>query len=676
MGGRGTRIRMGLATALAALALAAFAPAVALAASSSFTGGPDQYAADMLNDHTPVAVHFSADASGGLAANTTYYLKVRFTVGTSPSGSTNRGFTWNPATQRWVQERESWTLFPTVSTDASGAIGSSSGWVFAKFGDDTKSGQYHVLISLSPTGVSDTFNGSFVPTITVLNAHTNGSWVHNGVATGKAASKRAAISDAASTTVFALQKTEAQLVDDDSDGVVDDEDFGPAGATGDFWMGVPSLTALGVNLNQSVWAPGTGFVSGPADTDLAISAAETVAPTAPGLASGTAGDATASVAWTAATDDTAVSGYYVYRWNAAPLGSAYSPVHSRVATLSALQTTYEDSGLSNGSTYYYEVRAFDAATNVGPRSTTVTVTPAVAQANAVVSPAAPDGEGDWYVTAPTVTITADTSRTALYSFEATPSTWTTYTAPIAVPSGESTLLYRETDGFAMSATQTLNFKVDTSTPTAALSAPVLTVPTSKTRSFGVSWSGADSVSGIASYDVQYRVGASGAWVDWRSGTSDTSAVFSGSAGANYYFRARSRDVAGNVSAWTGIAQSVVPYDQTKAHFSSGWKTTGGSNYYLGSARYSTKKGKSASLSFGGGTLYLVAKTGPSMGKMAVYLGGKRVGTVNLHSSSTKYRQALKLATRAAGSSAKTVKLVNLGVSGHKRVEIDGFAFKN
>ena len=102
-----------------------------------------------------------------------------------------------------------------------------------------------------------------MPTVTVLDPRVNGSWVHNGIATGKADSKRAAVTDVAATTVLSLQKTEMQLVDDDSNGVVDDEQYGPAGATGDFRMGVPTATSLGVNLNQAVWAPGTGFLSVP-----------------------------------------------------------------------------------------------------------------------------------------------------------------------------------------------------------------------------------------------------------------------------------------------------------------------------------------------------------------------------------------------------------------------------
>jgi hypothetical protein len=668
------RIKAGAATLLVliALAVAVIAPASAMAAASTFAGGPDQAPAYVLNDHTPVAVHFTAS---GLATSTTYYVKVRYTVGTSPSGLTNRGYTWNAASKAWVQERDDWTTFPTVTTSASGAITNNAGWVFSKFGDDALAGQYHVMVSLSATGNASTFNSSITPTVTVLDPRTNGSWVHNGVATGKVASTRAAVTDAASSTTLSLQKTEAQGVDDDANGIVDDEDWGPAGATGDFHLGIPSVTALGINLNQTTWIPGNGFISGPADTDLAISAADTVAPSAAGSFSASSHDASASLSWDAATDNADIAGYYVYRWTPVPLGSAYSAVHSRIATLGAGTTAYDDSGLTNGATYLYEVRAFDAAGNVGPRSATGTATPVTAVPTAVVSPAVPDGSNGWYLDSPTVTLTSPGGWTILYSLEASPSTWTTYTVPVVIPNGLTKITFRDTDGVTLSATDSIDFKVDTTEPVATISSPAMSVLASKNRTFNVSWMGADTGSGIDSYDVEYKTSAAGAWTPLRLATQSTSLAFTTDAGANVSFRVRAYDVAGNTGDWSPIATTVVPFDQTKASASSGWKTVKNSNYYLGSARTTTKKGAYTALSFTQGTLYLVTRTGPSMGKLAVYYRGKKVGTVDLHSSKIKYRQSIKILSVPSSAKAYPVKLVNLGVKGHKQVEIDGFSIQ-
>ena len=70
------------------------------------------------------------------------------------------------------------------------------------------------------------------------------------------------------------------------------------------------------------------------------------------------------------------------------------------------------------------------------------------------------------------------------------------------------------------------------------------------RDFEVSWSGTDpGGSGIASYDVQYRVDG-GSWATWIVDSTEESADFAaGQDGKSYEFRARGEDEAGNVEAY-------------------------------------------------------------------------------------------------------------------------------
>ncbi len=93
--------------------------------------------------------------------------------------------------------------------------------------------------------------------------------------------------------------------------------------------------------------------------------ADTTPPSPPtGLTGAAAGSTGANLAWSASTDNVGVTGYIVRR-NGAP-----------IATPAA--TSFTDAGLSAGATYSYTVAARDAAGNISPDSTSVSVTTAIA----------------------------------------------------------------------------------------------------------------------------------------------------------------------------------------------------------------------------------------------------------------------------------------------------------
>ncbi|WNG25439.1 cellulase family glycosylhydrolase [Cystobacter fuscus] len=93
------------------------------------------------------------------------------------------------------------------------------------------------------------------------------------------------------------------------------------------------------------------------------SGGDTQRPTTPGnLATTGTTSSSVSLAWSASTDNVAVTGYDVYR------GS------SRVATLPGTLLSYTDTGLSANTAYSYKVYARDAAGNVSEASITVSAT--------------------------------------------------------------------------------------------------------------------------------------------------------------------------------------------------------------------------------------------------------------------------------------------------------------
>ena len=75
----------------------------------------------------------------------------------------------------------------------------------------------------------------------------------------------------------------------------------------------------------------------------------------------------------------------------------------------------------------------------------------------------------------------------------------------------------------------------------------------------VRWSGSDSGSGIASYDIFVRDQAGGDWAAWLTGTTATSASYSGTAGHSYDFRAQAHDLAGHTQPWVPEAQTSVTF---------------------------------------------------------------------------------------------------------------------
>lgn len=85
---------------------------------------------------------------------------------------------------------------------------------------------------------------------------------------------------------------------------------------------------------------------------------------------------------------------------------------------------------------------------------------------------------------------------------------------------------------------------------------------SPSPSFTVRWDGSDASSGIAYFDVQYRVGTSGEWQDWALNVDplQRSKLFNGQRGKTYYFRTRAVDRAGNAEAYPAIADTYVSVD--------------------------------------------------------------------------------------------------------------------
>jgi uncharacterized lipoprotein YddW (UPF0748 family) len=195
-----------------------------------------------------------------------------------------------------------------------------------------------------------------------------------------------------------------------------------------------------------------------------------------------------------------------------------------------------------------------------------------------VAPATPNGQNGWYVTAPSVTLTATDNCSGVGTIEYSTDggqNWQTYSGSFSINTeGTTTVLYRSTDqGGNAETPKSITLKVDTSAPTLTLTAtPSIIWPvTGQMVNVAIEGTGSDSVSGLASVSyvitdeygtplnlpLRSLTGASTSWsealaVEARRDGTDKD-------GRTYVVVATLTDVAGNSASAT--ITIVVPHDQ-------------------------------------------------------------------------------------------------------------------
>ncbi|MCX4502969.1 peptidoglycan recognition protein family protein [Streptomyces anulatus] len=132
------------------------------------------------------------------------------------------------------------------------------------------------------------------------------------------------------------------------------------------------------------------------------------------------------------------------------------------------------------------------------------------------------------------------------------------------------------------------------------------------------------------------------------------------------------DRAGNTAA-SSVTGTPVILQESAATKSGKW-TTKSSGSYLGGRSYSSStKGASLTWTFTGRSAAWVVSRAATSGQAYVYVDGKKAATVDLKSSTTKYRQAIW--TKSWSSSAKhTVKIVVVGTTGRPALTTDGLVY--
>ncbi|MFF2011774.1 peptidoglycan recognition protein [Streptomyces sp. NPDC058195] len=156
------------------------------------------------------------------------------------------------------------------------------------------------------------------------------------------------------------------------------------------------------------------------------------------------------------------------------------------------------------------------------------------------------------------------------------------------------------------------------------------------------------------------------------GPTTASASHTAKSGAATTWSMKAYDLAGNTAS-AAVAGTPVIVQETSAAKSGKWTARSSSSYLGGKSYTSSSKGASLSWTFTGRSVALVASRASTSGQVYVYVDGTKVSTVDLKSSSTKYRDALW--TKSWSSSAKhTVKIVVVATSGRPTVTTDGIVY--
>ena len=270
---------------------------------------------------------------------------------------------------------------------------------------------------------------------------------------------------------------------------------------------------------------------------------DTTAPSMPtGLVAATAGSGSIALNWTASTDDTAVTGYKIYR-NGTELRTSAA-------------NSFSDSGLTSSTTYSYTVAAHDAAGNASAQSAAASAT---TLATGVTDTTAPTAPANLTATAASVsqinlTWTAATDNVSVASYEvwrgstkiATVTTVshndiglttnTTYSYTVKALDGAGNVSAASN---AASATTLTAGAADTTAPTVPANLTAIAFSTSQ---INLTWTASTDAIGVTGYKI-YRGGS-------EIGTSATNSYNNSSLTSNttYTYTVAAYDAAGNTSA--------------------------------------------------------------------------------------------------------------------------------
>ncbi|HKZ48527.1 MAG TPA: Ig-like domain repeat protein, partial [Thermoplasmata archaeon] len=260
------------------------------------------------------------------------------------------------------------------------------------------------------------------------------------------------------------------------------------------------------------------------------------------------------------------------------------------------------------------IRAFDKAGNTEGIPTSAAFIEASTTVDTVASSsshafAGTLGSNGWYTTDVTVTLStsdpAPSSGGVVIRYRVDSGAWTVYAAPFLVTAeDEHTVYYYATDNAGnVEVQRTAAFKMDKTNP----SGTALAQPTYRNvRTFEVTWSASDAVSGLASVSLYTSTNGGASWTLYGSGFTASPILFAGTADGVFRFNIRAFDLAGNsesTPAGAGYIEATTTVDSVAATSSHTFTGTLGLNNWYTSLVVVTLSVADPAPSSGGTTIY-------------------------------------------------------------------------
>ena len=157
------------------------------------------------------------------------------------------------------------------------------------------------------------------------------------------------------------------------------------------------------------------------------------------------------------------------------------------------------------------------------------------------------------------------------------------------------------------------------------------------------WSGSDAGTGIKKYELAVSVNG-GSFINLTLGSATaTSLNITLTDEKSYRFRVRATDNQGNVSAWVNgptFKPGRIQQNSTSVVYVGPWATVSTASALGGSHRYASSLSARASLTRSTRDFALVMTKTSTSGMAEVRIDGVLAATINLHSTSTVYRQVV------------------------------------